>query len=137
MERSSSYGLRHAMMSAQSEVSRGRRRTRPTVAPVNLTRKNALVPEAISVERKAREKSWYGAWKSIPKPMPARRRYKLCRLRVVFSSRVIIKPDSALGNRKEHGTYRAHRIPWRILQGQRISPAFARWCPAFAFANTR
>ena len=35
--------------------------TRPTVAPVNLTRKKALVPEASSFGLSVLVKTWYGA----------------------------------------------------------------------------
>lgn len=45
--------------------------TSPIVAPVNLTKKNALVPVARSEGPIAFANTWYGAWNNIPIPIPA------------------------------------------------------------------
>lgn len=66
--------------------------TRPTVAPVNRRRKNALVPIAMSLDCNALANTWYGACRSRPRPIPAIKGKKILIELLDRSFNVIIKP---------------------------------------------
>ena len=68
--------------------------TNPIVAPVNLTKKNALVPVARSEGPSAFANTWYGAWNNIPMPIPAISGKVNCEKRREFSSSNTRSPEA-------------------------------------------
>lgn len=113
------------------------RLTKPTVAPVKRTRKNALVPVASSQGLRTLVKTWCGAWKSIPMPMPAIKGYAIWATTFAFSSKRFNSPErhqtislSYLGK----FSYRSLKCRWATQS--RLSN-FDHWYHESVVANTQ
>ena len=116
-----------------------RRLTKPTVAPVKRTRKNALVPVASSWGLSALVKTWYGVWKSMPRPKPAIKGYTTWGTTSDFSSKRFNNPESY--QKIKHGqaylrTFSYRNPTWRQVTQLRSS-SFGHWCHESVVANTQ